>query len=226
MEDALKDLSPPIDGKRRARRSPSKLRDSAATREEILTAASHEIAERGLHAARVEEIAARTATSKHMIYYYFGSKDGLYAAVLEKAYTDFRKAEAAVDYDALDPLQALATLAATTFDSHVCNPQVIRIIMSENLDNGGHIDGIADTTQRGLIIETNRAILQRGIDAGVFRKDVDALQLHLTLCGLCFHFVSNRFTFASLFKVDMTASEAIARRRAEVVETILSRCRA
>ena len=49
-------------------------RDAEATREEVLKAAITEFAEKGLHGARVEEIAARTATSKHMIYYYFGSK--------------------------------------------------------------------------------------------------------------------------------------------------------
>ncbi|MBP7951860.1 MAG: TetR family transcriptional regulator, partial [Sphingorhabdus sp.] len=70
-----------------------RLRDAEATRDAILSAATDEFAEKGLFGARVEEIASRTSSSKHMIYYYFGSKDGLYKAVLERAYTGFRKAE-------------------------------------------------------------------------------------------------------------------------------------
>jgi AcrR family transcriptional regulator len=92
------------DGKKR------KQRDAEATSEAILQVATEEYARVGLHGARVEEIASRTATSKHMIYYYFGSKEGLYSAVLTKAYGDFRSAESATDYDTMRPDDALRAL--------------------------------------------------------------------------------------------------------------------
>jgi len=50
---------------------------------EILSVATLEFAGKGLAGARIDEIAAATRTSKRMIYYYFGSKEGLYVAVLE-----------------------------------------------------------------------------------------------------------------------------------------------
>ena len=53
---------------------------------EILSVATKEFADKGLAGARIDEIAAATRTSKRMIYYYFGNKDGLYVAVLEAAY--------------------------------------------------------------------------------------------------------------------------------------------
>ena len=111
---------------------PRRKRNSRATRDELLAAATEEFAEKGLAGARVEEIAARTATSKHMIYYHFGSKEGLYSAVLERAYGEFRLAEGATDYDALAPLDALAILVGTTFDIHATHPQTVRIILAEN----------------------------------------------------------------------------------------------
>ncbi len=52
----------------------------------ILEVATAEFADKGLAGARIDEIAALTHTSKRMIYYYFGSKEGLYLAVLEEAY--------------------------------------------------------------------------------------------------------------------------------------------
>ena len=55
---------------------------------EILDVATSEFAEHGFSGARVDEIAARTRTTKRMIYYYFGSKEGLFVAVLERAYAD------------------------------------------------------------------------------------------------------------------------------------------
>src|ERR1700753_1548212 len=67
--------------------------DPERTREAILAAAREEVAENGVSGARVDAIAARTQTVKRMIYYYFGSKDGLYRAVLERAYGDIRTSE-------------------------------------------------------------------------------------------------------------------------------------
>ena len=61
-------------------------RDADRTQREILDVATQEFAERGFAGGRVDEIAARTRTTKRMIYYYFESKQGLYAAVLQAAY--------------------------------------------------------------------------------------------------------------------------------------------
>ena len=57
----------------------------------ILQVAHIEFAEKGLSGARIDEIAAATQTSKRMIYYYFGSKEGLYLAVLEESYREMRE---------------------------------------------------------------------------------------------------------------------------------------
>ena len=58
-----------------------------------------EFADKGLSGARIDEIAARTRTSKRMIYYYFGSKEGLYISVLEEAYRTIRNIERDVNVD-------------------------------------------------------------------------------------------------------------------------------
>jgi AcrR family transcriptional regulator len=208
-------------GKRKGKR----LRDAEATREEVLLAAIQEFADKGLHGARVEEIAARTSTSKHMIYYYFGSKDGLYSAVLERAYAGFRTAETAVDYRALDPVAAVRALVENTFNAHLNNPDTIRILMSENLDRARHAKEIDHGSQRHLVLETTHAILQRGVHAGLFRDDIDALQFHLLISAFSFFVVANRYTFGTVFQIDLTDKKVIAAQRHEFVETMLSRCR-
>ncbi|WP_298196403.1 TetR/AcrR family transcriptional regulator [Novosphingobium sp.] len=199
-------------------------RDAEATRDEVLVAAMEEFAEKGLHGARIEEIAARMAVSKHMIYYYFGSKDGLYGAALARAYEDFRHAERDVDYRALDPVTALKELAGNTFDSHVANPHVIRILMSENLDHGRHAKDLDHGDQRRLVIETTRDIIERGRAAGLFRDDIDPVQFHLNVSALSFFSIANRYTFGRVFDFDMADPAVLAVRRAEVIEVMLSRC--
>jgi TetR/AcrR family transcriptional regulator len=203
-----------------------KLRDAEATREAILLAATEEFAEKGLHGARVEEIAARTATSKHMIYYYFGSKDGLYGAVLERVYADFRTAEGRAQLNLDDPVAALANLVGLTFDSHVDHPERIRILMSENLDLGRRASELDHTLQRELVVETLGRIIGRGQKTGAFCAGLDLVQLHMSISSLCFYYVSNAHTFSKIFDFDMTDPANRELRRAEVIETILCRCRA
>ena len=87
-----------------------KPRDAEATKIRILAAAREEFAMSGLGGARIDKIAEAAEANKQMIYHYFGSKDLLFAAVLEEEYDAFRKAEAALDLDRLEPVAALEKL--------------------------------------------------------------------------------------------------------------------
>jgi len=107
--------------------------DAGRTRQDILTVARAEFVGHGLSGARVDAIAERTRTTKRMIYYYFGSKEGLYSAVLEQAYADIRSAEATLALDDLDPLTALRRLIGFTFDYEDANPDFVRLIAIENI---------------------------------------------------------------------------------------------
>jgi AcrR family transcriptional regulator len=199
-------------------------RDADQTRINILDAALTEFADKGLAGARVDEIARQTATSKHMIYYYFGSKDGLYRAVLDEAYQNFGAMERAIDFAALEPVLALTTLVAVSFDFHAANPKLVRIIMGENMNSGEHIQHISGFEERREIIATMAAILERGVGGGQFREGIDPLQLHMTISGLSFYYIANRFSFGRVFGVDLIAPDMLAKRRATVIDTVLSAC--
>ena len=92
------------------------------------TSPPREFADRGFAGARVDEIAERTRTTKRMIYYYFGSKEQLFVAVLERAYAEIRAAEQTIDVDHLDPVAAIRRLAELTFDHHESHPDFIRLV--------------------------------------------------------------------------------------------------
>lgn len=203
-------------------RAASWTQDPDGVRRDILAAARMEFVEKGLSGARVDEIAARTATSKRMIYYYFGDKEGLYRAVLEDAYQRMRDSERKLDLAALPPHEALAKLVAASFDYHADDPSYVRLIMVENIHHARHLQGsrtIGPLNQPA--IETVREIYQRGVDEGVFRAGLDPLDIHLTIAALGFFNVSNQATVRELFSRD-TAEPAIReKRRNHVVETVL-----
>src|SRR5919198_3573771 len=151
---------------------PARHRQADITRAEILAVATHEFAQRGYSGARVDEIAARTRTTKRMIYYYFGGKQGLYIAVLERAYAQIRAAEQTLDVAHLDPIAAMRKLAELTFDHHEAHPDFIRLVSIENIHRAEHIaqssalSGLANPA-----LEVLTRILERGRTAGEFRAD-------------------------------------------------------
>jgi AcrR family transcriptional regulator len=200
-----------------------RLRDPDQTRRNILDAALAEFADKGLSGARVDEIAARTATTKRMIYYYFGSKEGLYAAVLEEMYGGIRDAEQALELGSLDPVAAMRRLVEVTFDYHAAHPEFVRMVAVENIHSARHLQQAPSVAERNdAVIRTLRGLLDRGEQAGVFRARVDAVDLHMLISGFCFYRVSNRHTLQVIFRRDLTAPEHVAVHRAMIVEAVLA----
>ena len=66
-------------------------RNADATRAKILQAALTEFSERGLPEASTDAIAERCGVNKRMIYYYFGSKEGLYLSALESVFENWSR---------------------------------------------------------------------------------------------------------------------------------------
>jgi AcrR family transcriptional regulator len=179
-------------------------RDKDRTRAEILDVAADEFAERGYNGARVDEIAARTRTTKRMIYYYFGGKKQLYTAVLERAYARIRAAEQAVEVDHLDPVTAIRRLAEITFDHHEAHPEFIRLVSIENIHHADHLAELAGLVDLSMpVVQLLDRILTRGRDTGVFRTDIDAIDVHMMISAYCFFRVANRHTFGALFGRDL-----------------------
>ena len=197
-------------------------RDKDRTRRAILDAALAEFADKGLAGARVDEIAARTATTKRMIYYYFGSKEGLYAAVLEEQYGGIRDAEAALALDALPPLDALHALVEASFDYHAAHPEFVRLVATENIHQARHLRAAPAIAERNAtVIRSLRDLLARGAAAGAFRPGIDPLDLHMLISGFCFYRVANRHTLTAIFGRDLGAAASIAAQKAMRVEAVL-----
>ncbi|KAA5838167.1 TetR/AcrR family transcriptional regulator [Saccharopolyspora hirsuta] len=179
-------------------------RDAERTRAEILDVATLEFADKGYAGARVDEIAARTSTTKRMIYYYFGGKEQLYLAALENAYSVIRGIEREVDVDDLEPVAAIRRLAELTFDHHESHPDFLRLVSIENIHRAEHL-AKSDLLPRlaDPAVDVLGRILERGRAAGQFRDDVDALDVHMVISSFCVFRTANRYTFQAIFQRDM-----------------------
>jgi AcrR family transcriptional regulator len=179
-------------------------RDPERTRREILDVAVREFARHGYSGARVDEIAARTRTTKRMIYYYFGGKEQLYIAALEHAYSEVRNAERRLDVEHLDPLAAIRRIAELTLDHHESHPDFISLVANENINGAEFIARSRELTELNMpAVSILARILERGYASGVFLRRIDAIDMHLMISAFCFFRVSNRHTFGALFGRDL-----------------------
>lgn len=174
--------------------------DPDGVKANILAVARETFAASGLAGARIEDIASRTATSKRMIYYYFGDKEGLYRAVLEDAYAMMRHAEDQLDLASLAPVEALRRLTEFTFDHHRNTESFVRLVMTENVHRARHMGRSASIAgENSSAIRLIEDIYARGCTAGLFREGLTALELHWHISALCYFNVSNRATFSRIF---------------------------
>lgn len=200
----------------------SRTNDPARTMAGILEVATQEFAEKGLSGARIDAIADATRTSKRMIYYYFGSKEGLYIAVLEESYRRMRSIEAELHLENLAPEAALRRLVEFTFDHHSGNEDYIRLVMNENIARGAYLAQSKNIQQLNVpAIAAIRELYDRGVAQGVFRQGLDPLDIHASISALTFFNVSNKHTFGLIFKNTPSAEQAAAARRHSITDMVV-----
>nr|WP_235879280.1 TetR family transcriptional regulator [Burkholderia sp. USMB20] len=164
--------------------------------------------------ARVDQIARRAETNERMLYYYFGSKEQLFTAVLEHAFSALTEAERVLDLDGVAPVEAVTRLAHFVWDYYRDHPELLRLINNENLHEARYLH--KSTRIREMmspIVAKLGNVLMRGQKAGLFRSDVDPLRFYVTLSGLGYYIVSNRFTLAATLGRDFSEADE----RAEMV---------
>lgn len=196
--------------------------DAERTRREILAAARQEFAENGLSGARIDTIAARMRTNKRMIYYYFGSKEGLYLATLEQVYSEIRSVEQELDLESLTPSDAVRRIIEFTFDYHEAHPDFVRLVCIENIHHARHLARSERVRNLNMtVIKTLDGILRRGRRTGSFHSDIDPVDLHMLISAFCFYRVSNRHTFGTLFGCDLSTVDLRIRHKRMIGDAIV-----
>ncbi len=197
-------------------------RNPEASRAQILNAGTAEFSEKGFEGARIDNIVQRAGVSKNLVYHYFGGKDDLFLAVMEAMYEDMRAYQADLQIKGLPPVEGMERLVRHTFSHFVSRPEVISLLNSENLHRASHIRGSAKISGlynklRAVIVD----LLERGQASGVFRKDVDPMQLYISIAGLGYFYLSNQYTLGAVFDVNLSEPKQLAERENHIVDVIL-----
>jgi AcrR family transcriptional regulator len=139
------------------------------SRASLLTAAAVEFAKTGLQGTRIQAIVKRAGVNERMIYHHFGSKEGLYAAVLDEQRIGLAETWSPIldKAAALDPYEGMRTALAGLFDILLAKPLLLALLLHEAL-TGSRTLSMPTAEQLPLAI---RHLYERGQREGVFRDD-------------------------------------------------------
>jgi AcrR family transcriptional regulator len=179
-------------------------RNPAETRERILKAAIGEFAAKGLSGARIDTIARRAQANTRMIYHYFGGKEKLYIATLEHLLGQLRRDELKLDIDGVDPLQGIMQLFDFIHGHFASHHELISLLSSENINRARYLKRSAKVQEiSSPVLKLVTELLQRGVEKGIFRADVDPLNLYVTMVSLSYFQISNAHTLSIIFQRDL-----------------------
>ena len=202
--------------------SPALSPRAAATRQRILDAALGEFAAKGLAGARVDEIALRAGANKRMLYAHFGSKEELWLVVLEGAYAAKRAEERALQVDALPPAAAMQRLVEFNLRYTAAHPELVALLNQENIHQAAYLRRSAQVPALySPLLEQIRAVLERGVAAGLFREGVDPMQLYVTIVALGHFYLANIHTLSTVFGAGLETEAALRAREAHSVAVVL-----
>lgn len=192
------------------------------TREAILKAAIRIFAKHGFSGGRIEQISKLAKTHDRMIYYYFGSKEKLFIEVLETIYQRLNDAEAALEFDLADPVEAMRIIVRFNWQYYVDHPEFITLLNSENLHQGKHVKKSARVSELSSpAVNVLAKIIKAGIQQGLFRTDLRARDLYLTIAALGYFYLSNRHTLSAFLNTDLLAKKALVSWQESMVDTVL-----
>lgn len=184
--------------------------DMGEVKDRLLRLAAQEFAHRGFAGARLEAIAVEAGITRAMIYYYFGGREGLYSAVLENAYREIWLAEQAVDTSGLSPQEALRRLVEFRVDYYIRHPVFVALVSIENQHEARHLKALRSIpTWAGPSLDRTSQVLSQGQASGVFRQDIDTVDLYQVIVSLGFFNVANRYTFGAIFGRDWADIEHV-----------------
>ncbi len=188
-------------------------RDADRSRNAILDAAETLFAARGYHPTSLADIGERAGVSRGTPGYFFGTKESLYVAVLERCFAEARQAVLVGRQRAADSGEDTATILAGVVADYVdyatSHPDFIRLIHREALGEGPAPTPVAAGLAVGSeVVAALAAELELSVEC--------ARQLALSLLALTWFPVLHRDTMVAGVGIDADDPDHLDRHKLHV----------
>ena len=206
---------------------PARKRDAERTRQALLASGLREFAHHGFMGARLDKVATGAKCNIRMLYHYFGSKKGLYLAVLEAAYADLRHKESLIEIDLDRPLDGILELTRFTFLYFQNNPLFEGLLRAENMMQGKFVSQLAPVPEGGSTLKTLIGnLIHSGQAQGLFRADLDPVQVYVTITALSRFHLANAWSMSAVLDTDLRDPDWRGERLRHSLEVIAAYIRA
>ncbi len=199
-----------------------RVRNSAFAKAKILEAAENEFANNGLSGARVDTIASASGYNKSLIYQYFGDKEKLYEVVIYNVYSKLSEVEQGIISSEMGYEKRVATIVKEYFEFLKANPNFVKLIMRENLNQGKYIVASGSLNVKDPMLQSLKKVVEDGKKDGVFHEAVDEKQVLISLISGSFSYFSNMYTLSQVLHIDLSEEENMEKRIKFVTNSILN----
>jgi TetR/AcrR family transcriptional regulator len=151
-------------------------------REALIAVATPLFAEKGFNGVSVREIAGYASVNVSMISYYFGGKEGLYAAVLNEQFTVLKRV-AEISPMEIDPLKKFELYVRATVARYRKNPYLLRFYTSELTNPTPCFVTIVKPAIQG-VVKILQETFADGLSHHQFREGLDPTDTALALAGM------------------------------------------
>lgn len=163
-------------------------------KEKLLAAGEKLFAEQGLAGVSIRQLANEAGTNSALISYYFGGKEGLYAAILEKQFSAINELLDRVKGSGASSTDKIVGYAHNVVAVHKKMPFLTKFLMGELLNPSKFFAPVIQKYIERIYLFIT-ATLRAGIAAGEFRKDLDVHTATLALAGIMnFYFIARPIT--------------------------------
>lgn len=200
--------------------TPSEPSSKQSTIARLLKVARAAFAAHGLAGARVDDIARTAGVTKQLVYYYFNSKEQLFACVLDESAEENIAALLALDFDHLTPREALRAALNQAFDHYRDDPALGPL--GRNHQDGRAADGHKFNTMAPALVAKLEHILQRGVQSGDFRPGMDARMCLAAAALLTTGAFTNRHTVLAVAGFDTRSPRGMAAWREYSVDFVFA----
>jgi TetR/AcrR family transcriptional regulator len=166
------------------------------SRSKLMDVGTQLFAEKGLNGVSVRELTQAADTSISMISYHFGSKEGLYAAVLQQQFDCFQEIRE-IRETVSDPVLMIESYLRWSFQRHRNHPYLLRFYTSELTNPTLFFEPVVKPVIDEVIV-TVAAAIEEGKKRRLFREEVDATNAALALAGMVNYFFLSRLATKDL----------------------------
>ena len=181
-------------------------------RERLIAAARTAFAEHGFHGTRVQDVAARAGLRHPTLLYHFGSKEGLYAAVIADASADWARVTEAAISTGLRGFEQVAALVDAAYGFLAAHPDFVRIVRHEALAGGTRLEDVVGASIRPFLDQAV-AFLHAEVAAGRLRPHDPVELMHVCYATVMTYVSETGFRARLLDEAEPLAPGAVARHR-------------